>query len=81
MERGTRKQISRPGSPNIIPFMPKGLFFHNTFDWSLSRRWCLSFFFPWVIEIPVFNANFVDPDQTPRAAASDLGLQSLPVFL
>ena len=25
-------------------------------------------------EIPVLNANSVDPDQTPRFAASDLGL-------
>ena len=26
------------------------------------------------IDIPVLNANSVDPDQTPRSAASDLGL-------
>ena len=26
------------------------------------------------IEIPVFNANSIDPDQTPHSAASDLGL-------
>ena len=26
------------------------------------------------IEPPIFNANSVDPDQTPRSAASDLGL-------
>ena len=29
---------------------------------------------PCFIEIPVFNANSADPDQTPRFAASDLGL-------
>ena len=28
-------------------------------------------------EIPVFNANSVDPDQTPRSAACDLGLHCL----
>ena len=34
------------------------------------------------IEIPVFNANNVDPDQTPRSvAASDLGLHCLPITL
>ena len=33
------------------------------------------------IEITVFNANSVDPDQTPRSAASDLGLHCLLVFL
>ena len=26
-----------------------------------------------MIDIPAFNANSVDPDQTPRSAASDLG--------
>ena len=29
--------------------------------------------------MPVVNANSVDPDQTPRSAASDLGLHCLPV--
>ena len=29
--------------------------------------------------MPVVNANSVGPDQTPRYAASDLGLQCLPV--
>ena len=29
--------------------------------------------------MPVVNANIVDPDQTPRSAASDLGLQCLPM--
>ena len=28
-------------------------------------------------EIPVFNANSVDPDQMPHSAASDLGLHCL----
>ena len=27
------------------------------------------------------NANSVDPDQTPRSAASDLGLYCLPMYL
>ena len=34
---------------------------------------------PCFIEIPVFNANSLDPDQTPRFAASDLGLDGLPM--
>ena len=33
------------------------------------------------IEIPVFNANSVVPDQTPHDAASDLGLHYLPMSL
>ena len=36
---------------------------------------------PCFIEIPVFNANSVDPDQTPRSAASDLGLHCLSTAL
>ena len=34
---------------------------------------------PCFIEIPAFNANSVNPDQTPRSAASDLGLHCLPM--
>ena len=36
-------------------------------------------FLPYFIDIPVLNANSVNPDQTPRIAASDLGLHGLPV--
>ena len=36
---------------------------------------------PCFIEISVFNANSVDPDQTPLSAASDLGLHCLPMSL
>ena len=32
-------------------------------------------------EIPVFDVNSVDPDQMPHSAASDLGLQCLPMSL
>ena len=43
---------------------------------------CLvSFSSPCFIEIPVLNANSVAPDQTPRSAASDLGINCLPVSL
>ena len=37
----------------------------------------LVFIIPCFIEIPVFNANSVNPDQMPRSAASDLGLLCL----
>ena len=36
---------------------------------------------PCFIETHVCNANSVDPDQTPRSAASDLGLYCLPMSL
>ena len=34
-----------------------------------------------IIEIPVFNANSVEPDQTPHSVVSDLGLHCLPMSL
>ena len=34
-----------------------------------------------IIEILVFNANNVDPDQMPRSVAFDLGLPYLPISL
>ena len=34
-----------------------------------------------LIEIPIFNANSVDPDQMPHTAASDQGLHCLPMSL
>ena len=33
------------------------------------------------IEIPIFNANSIDPNQTPHSMASDLGLHCLPMLL
>ena len=36
---------------------------------------------PCFIEITVFNANSVDPDQTPRSVASDLDLHYLTMSL
>ena len=34
---------------------------------------------PCFIEVPVFNASSLNPDQTPRSAASDLSLHCLPL--
>ena len=56
------------------------LFYHNYLDGcisSLRYAWLLSYF----IEIPAFSANSVDPDQTPRSAASDLGQHCLPMSI
>ena len=36
---------------------------------------------PPYVEIPVLNANSLDPDQTPQIAASDLGLHCLQMSL
>ena len=63
------------------PFMPSGLFYLNSLDQPISslrvsgQFWLLLCF----TGIPVVNANNVDPDQTPRSATSDLGLQCLPM--
>ena len=66
------------------PFMPNGLFYLHSSDWSIFNiRGIFEQFLltPCFIEIPVFNANNVDPDQTPRSEASDLGLHCLPMSL
>ena len=65
----------------INPFMPSGLFYRNSLDQFISSlrgvRSVLTI--TMFIEIPVVNTNSVDPDQTPRSAASDLGLHCLPM--
>ena len=48
------------------PFMPSGLFYHNSLDRSLSNIrgvWLVSLLSCFV-EFTVFNANSVDSDQT-----------------
>ena len=59
--------------------MPSGLFYLNSLDRSISNRrdvW-LILLQPCYIEISVSNAISLDPDQTPRYAASDLALHFL----
>ena len=64
----------------INPFMPGGLFYLNTLDRSFANRDVWSFFvLSCYVEIPVFYANSVDPDQTPHSAAPDQGLHYLPL--
>ena len=67
----------------LKPFMPSGLFHLISLDRSISyiRDILLVLLLPSFIEIPVFNANSLDPDQTPRFAASDLGLHCLSMSL
>ena len=66
---------------NFNPFMPSGLFYLNFLDQSISSlRGVLSVLIISMFkEMPVVNANSVDPDQTPRSAASDLGQHCLPM--
>ena len=63
--------------------MPSGLFYLNSLDGFIFNRRVV-----WLVFIgnmfsrnSYFNANSVDPDQTPRYAASDLGLRCLPMSL
>ena len=63
--------------------MQSGLFYLNSLDWSVSNRkgvWLL-FIITGFIEILVYNANRVDPDQMPHSVASDLGLYCLSMSL
>ena len=54
------------------PFMSSGFIYHNSLDWSISNsRTLVSFYYYNVvcfIEIPIVNANSLDPDQTPHSA-------------
>ena len=63
--------------------MPSGLFLFNSLDRSISHRRdiCCFLLLLCFIEVPVHNANNVDTDQTPRSAASDVGLHCLPLSL
>ena len=60
--------------------MPSGLFYLNSLDRSIpyiKGAWFLSL--SCFVKNSELNANSVDPDQTPRSAASDLGLHRLPM--
>ena len=65
--------------------MPSGLFYLNSLDKSIIyirvSGYFLLLLLPCFVVISIFNANSVDPDQTPQYAASDLGLRCLPVSL
>ena len=59
--------------------MLNGLFYLHSSDRSICNTkgvWLISIITIF-IESPVFNANCVNPDRTPRSAASDLGLHCL----
>ena len=60
-----------------------GLFYHNSLRRSIFNSRVSSWFSLLLcfIEIPVFNANSVDPDLMLHSATSDLGLHCLLVFL
>ena len=63
--------------------MSNGFFYLHSSDRLISNIRVSGEFLslPCFIEIPVLNADNVDPDQTPRSAASDLGLHCLPMPL
>ena len=76
--------------------MPSGPFYLKSLDKSfINRRGVVSYIYiyiyilllllllllPCFIEIPVYNANSVDPDQTRRSAAFDQGLHCLSMSL
>ena len=52
--------------------MSSGFFYLNSLDWSISLKGVSGKFLllPWFTEIPVLNANSVDPDQMPRSVSA-----------
>ena len=72
-----KRVVSREDVPySRNPFTPNKISYLRFLDRSISNRrgvW-LVLFLPYFIEIPVFNANSLDPDQMSQNAASDLGL-------
>ena len=67
----------------LNPFMLNGLFYCHSMHMSISSRRGSGKFMslPCLKEIPVFNANSLDHDQTPYSVASDLGLHDLAMSL
>ena len=64
------------------PFMPSGLLYLNSGQVHFQYKGCLVVFYYYHVSYKFLNeANSVDPDQTPRSAASDLGLHYLAVPL
>ena len=63
--------------------MLSGFFYYNSLDKFISyiKGVWLVFTIVMFIEISEINANSVDPYQTPRTVASDLGLHRLPMSL
>ena len=63
--------------------MPSRLFYHTLWTGPFPAEGVsgLLLLLPYFINISVFNTNSVDPDQTPRSVASDLGLHCLPVSI
>ena len=63
--------------------MPDGLFHLHSSGRSISKKGGIRLILinTMFYRVSVLNANCVDPDQTPRSAASDLGLHYLPMSL
>ena len=83
-EKKIDKYFRKPSAETVIQHaIPSGLFYPKSLDPFIPKRRNIWVFLvsPCFIEITVFNANSVDPDQTPRSAASDLCLHFLPVSL
>ena len=67
----------------VNSFMSSGFFYHNSLDRSIFNSRVSGYFLLLlcIIEIPVVNANSVDPDQMPHSMASDQGLNCLPITI
>ena len=68
---------------HLNPFKSSGFFYLNYLGRIISKRrgvWSI-IIINVLTEIPVFNANIVEPDQTPYSSASDLLLHCLSMSL
>ena len=73
--------VGRLYSINVNLYMQSGLFYPSSLDLSISKSRVSGYFLSLIcfIEIPVANANSVEPDQMPHSVASDLDLHCLPI--
>ena len=67
----------------INPFIPNELLYPFTWTGPCLTEDVSTLFssLSFIIEIPALIANSLDPDQTPRSTASELGLNYLPLSL
>ena len=63
----------------LYPFKPNGISHSNQLDPSISVLRDVGCFFHLFSNFNILLANSGNPDQTPRSAASDLGLHCLPM--
>ena len=80
-EDKTAKELIRNCNLKFNPFKPNRISQSYQLDQSISVLRVVGSYFSFVFKfwLKILEANSGNPDQTPRSAASDLGLHCLPV--